>query len=250
MIGFFVTIVDHLPLWAHRLLPALGQTLLVTASAFSLAFVLATVMEFLRTLRLPVINRAIALFIEIVRALPILAILYIIYFGLPGIGLQLSPFAAGTIGLGIVHSAYLTEVLRAGVNSLHRGQREAALAVGMTPVQAFRLIVFPQAFRVVLPPLLVSLISLLKDSSICALIALSELTLMAKVIMSDSFLPLHVFVLVGAIYFMIAWPMSLFVRWLEPRLHRGRRSPEATGPRPVDNATEGDQAFLRPVQRN
>jgi polar amino acid transport system permease protein len=225
MIDFVVTILGHLPQWGHRLLPAFGQTLLLTLAGFTLAFVLATVMESLRSLGLPFINRPLAFFVEIVRALPILAILYVIYFGLPGIGLYFSPFAAGTIGLGIVYSAYLTEVLRAGVNSLHRGQREAALAVGMTPLQVFRLIVFPQAFRVALPPLLVSLISLLKDSSICALIAVSELTLMARVIMSDSFLPLHVFVLVGAIYFMIAWPMSLFVRWLEPRLHRGRRTP-------------------------
>jgi ABC-type amino acid transport system permease subunit len=159
-----------------------------------------------------------------VRALPILAVLYLIYFGLPGLGVTLSPFTAGTIGLGVVYSTYLAEVLRAGVESLHRGQREAALAGGMTPLLVFRLIILPQAVRVVLPPLLVSVISLLKDSSVCALIAVNELTLSGRVIMSESFLPLHVFVLVGAIYFSIAWPMSLFVRWLEPRLNRGRRS--------------------------
>ena len=102
-------------------------------------------------------------------------------------------------------------------------QREAALAVGMSPVQTFRFIVLPQALRVVTPPMLLTLISLLKDTSICALIAVNELMLTSKVIMSESFLPSHVFVVVGAIYFAIAWPMSLFVRWLEPKLNRGRR---------------------------
>jgi len=227
MIGFLQTLIEHAPDWGRRLLPAAGETMLITISGFGVAVALAVLIEFARKSGVRGAGRAIGAYIEIVRALPVLAILYIVYFGLPGVGLTLSPFVSGTVGLGIVYSAYLAEVLRAGVDSLHRGQREAALATGMTPLQAFELIVLPQAVRVVLPPLLVSLISLLKDSSICALIAVNELTLSGRVIMSESFLPLHVFVLVGAIYFAIAWPMSLFVRWLEPRLHRGRRSAAA-----------------------
>jgi len=227
MIGFLQTLIEHAPDWGRRLLPAAGETMLITISGFGVAVALAVLIEFARKSGVRGVGRAIGAYIEIVRALPVLAILYIVYFGLPGVGLTLSPFVSGTVGLGIVYSAYLAEVLRAGVDSLHRGQREAALATGMTPLQAFELIVLPQAVRVVLPPLLVSLISLLKDSSICALIAVNELTLSGRVIMSESFLPLHVFVLVGAIYFAIAWPMSLFVRWLEPRLHRGRRSAAA-----------------------
>ena len=227
MIGFLQTLIEHAPDWGRRLLPAAGETMLITISGFGVAVALAVLIEFARKSGVRGVGRAIAVYIEIVRALPVLAILYIVYFGLPGVGLTLSSFVSGTVGLGIVYSAYLAEVLRAGVDSLHRGQREAALATGMTPLQAFELIVLPQAVRVVLPPLLVSLISLLKDSSICALIAVNELTLSGRVIMSESFLPLHVFVLVGAIYFSIAWPMSLFVRWLEPRLHRGRRSAAA-----------------------
>lgn len=223
MIGFFQTLIEHAPDWGRRLLPAAGETLLITLSSFGIALALAVLIEFARKSGVRGVGRAIGGYIEIIRALPILAVLYIIYFGLPGVGLTFSPFVSGTIGLGLVYSTYLAEVLRAGVESLHRGQREAALATGMTPLQAFQLIILPQALRIVLPPLLVSLISLLKDSSICALIAVNELTLGGRVIMSESFLPLHVFVLVGAIYFAMAWPMSLFVRWLEPRLNRGRR---------------------------
>jgi polar amino acid transport system permease protein len=223
MIEFFQTLFEYAPDWGRRLVPAAGRTALITASSFAIALALAVVIELGRTSGLRAIQRLIGIYIEVVRALPVLAVLYLIYFGLPGLGLTFSPFASGTIGLGVVYSTYLAEVLRAGVDSLHRGQREAALAVGMTPLLLFRMIIFPQAVRVVLPPLLVSLISLLKDSSICALIAFNELTLSGRVIMSESFLPLHVFVLIGAIYFSIAWPMSLFVRWLERRLNRGRR---------------------------
>jgi His/Glu/Gln/Arg/opine family amino acid ABC transporter permease subunit len=221
VIEFLQTMIEHAPDWSWRLLPAAGQTMLITASSFGLALILAILMEFGRISGMSFVRRIIGAYIEIIRALPILAVLYIIYFGLPGLGITFSPFVSGTLGLGIVYSTYLTEVLRAGVDSLHHGQREAALAVGMTPLLVFKLIILPQAVRVVLPPLLVSLISLLKDSSVCALIAL---TLSGRVIMSESFLPLHVFVLVAAIYFSIAWPMSLFVQWLEPRLNRGRRT--------------------------
>jgi His/Glu/Gln/Arg/opine family amino acid ABC transporter permease subunit len=228
MIGFFESLFEHLPLWAPRLIPATWQTILITASSFAVALTLAVTLELVRSLNLRIVNRLISGYIEVIRALPTLAVLYLLYFGLPGLGVLLSAFVAGTIGLGIVYSTYLAEVLRAGIDSLHRGQREAALAVGMTPLLLFRLIILPQAVRVVLPPLLISLISLLKDSSICALIGVNELTLSGRVIMSQSFLPLHVFVAIGAIYFSIAWPMSLFVRWIEPRLNRGRRS-VATG---------------------
>jgi polar amino acid transport system permease protein len=230
MIDFFWTLFEHVPLWAPRLIPATGVTILITASSFALALVLALILELLRSLKIRVIDRLIGGYVEVIRALPILAVLYLIYFGLPGVGILLSPFAAATIGLGVVYSTYLAEVLRAGVDALHRGQREAALAVGMTPMALFRLIILPQAVRVMLPPLLVSLVSLLKDSSICALIAVSELTLIGRVMMSQYFLPLHVFVLIGALYFSIAWPMSLFVRWLEPRLNRGRRMAAAGEP--------------------
>jgi polar amino acid transport system permease protein len=229
MIGFFATLLEYAPQWAPRLFKATGVTILITASSFGVGLALALSIELVRSLNWRITNKLIGTYVEIVRALPILAILYLIYFGLPGVGILLSPFAAGTIGLGIVYSTYLAEVLRAGIDSLHRGQREAALAVGMTPIMLFRYIILPQAVRIVLPPLLIALISLLKDSSICALIAVNELTLSGRVIMSQSFLPLQVFVLIGAIYFSIAWPMSLFVRWLEPRLNRGRRMAVAGG---------------------
>lgn len=223
MIDFLWTLIEHLPSWTVRILPALGQTLAVTAASMLLATIVAVGLEIMRGFGGLILQRVIAGFIDVLRSVPILAILYLLYFGLPGVGIYLSAFAAGTIGLGLVYSVYIAEILRGGVQSVARGQREAALAIGLTPLQSFWLIVLPQAIRAVVPPMLLTLISLLKDSSICALIAVNELMLTSRVIMSDSFLPLHVFIFVGAIYFAVALPMSLFVRWLEPRMNVGRR---------------------------
>jgi polar amino acid transport system permease protein len=229
MIDFISTLASHAPEWLTRLWPALGQTLLLTSCSFLLALGLAAPLEFGRACRWSPVPQLVTIYIDVVRSIPILAILYLIYFGLPGIGISFSAFVSGVIGLGVVYSTYVAEVLRAGVQSLHKGQKEASLAVGMTPFSTFRWIILPQAVRVVVPPLLLTLISLLKDTSICALITVNELMLTSKLIMSEFFLPLHIFVLVGLIYFAIAWPMSLFVRWLEPQLNRGRR----TGSTPI-----------------
>lgn len=121
-------------------------------------------------------------------------------------------------------SAYVAEILRGGLQSVHGGQREAGLAVGLTPRRVFLHVTLPQALRVMLPPLLNSYVALLKDSSLCALIATNELMLAAKAISSEYFLPLHIFILVGLLYFAIAFPLSMLSRWMERRMAQGRRT--------------------------
>jgi len=224
MIDFIITLLENAPDWLRRLLPALAMTLALTAASFAAACILAIGLEIARQSPSMVARRITRAFIDFVRCVPILTILYLLYFGLPGVGITLSSFVAGVVGLSVVYSTYVAEVLRGGVAAIHRGQREAAIAAGLTPLMTFRYIVLPQAVRVMAAPLLVTFISLLKDSSICALIAVNELMLTSKVIMSETFMPLHVFVLVGMIYFAIAWPMSLLARWIERRLARAIRA--------------------------
>jgi polar amino acid transport system permease protein len=224
MMDFLSTLAQHTSDWVPRLLPALVQTLLLTFTSFLGALLIAFVIEYLRNRKSRLCRAAAVGYIDIFRSVPILAVLYLLYFGLPGAGIVMSAFVAGTLGLALVYGAFLAEVVRAGIDSVNRGQKEAALAVGLTPFTAFMSVVLPQALRAVTPPLLVSLISLLKDTSICSLIAVNELTLESKLIVSQSFLPLHIFVLVGVIYFLISWPMSLATAALERRLSRGRGS--------------------------
>lgn len=224
---FLQTIYANLADWGPRLLDALWTSLALTVVAFCLAFLIGLIIEYLRTRRSALVRSIAKSYVVLARGVPVLVILYLLYFGLPGAGIILGAFAAGTLGLAIVYGAFLSEVFRAGLAVIAPGQREAALAVGLTPVQAFRLVLLPQAVRHMLAPLLVNLISLLKDSSICALIAVPELTLISRAIMSESFLPLHVFALTAGLYFVIAWSASLAVRAIERgmALEKGQSKP-------------------------
>ncbi|TNM65375.1 amino acid ABC transporter permease [Aliirhizobium smilacinae] len=221
MFSFYQTIAENWSDWWPRLSHAAWITIYVTALSFVVAFAIGLALEFMRTRSSVAIRLTAQIYILTLRGVPILVVLYLLYFALPGYGVIISALTAGVIGLGAVHGAFLAEVFRAGLRSVSPGQREAAQAVGLSPFQTFSLILFPQAIKIVLPPLLVGFISLLKDSAICALIAVPELMLAARAIMAETFLPMHVFVLVGVFYFGIAFPASLLVRALEKRLTRG-----------------------------
>ena len=210
--------------WLASLLPAAGMTTAMTVAAFLLAALLGGLVAALRLSASPMLRRLALSYVEIVRGIPVLTILVLISFGLPNAGITLDAFTAGTIGLAISSSAYLSEVLRTGLDALHKGQREAALAIGMRPGQMYRSIILPQVLRVTLPAILSTLIVLLKDSSLCALITVNELMLTGRALSTEYFLPLNIFVLIGAIYFAIAWPLSLLSRHFERRLLRGRRT--------------------------
>ncbi len=114
MIDFLLTIADHLPNWTARLWPALGRTVVITLASFALASIMAVLLEVVRSSRSPALRNFVAGYVDVVRSVPILAILYLLYFGLPGVGIYLSAFLAGTIGLGLVYSVYIAEILRAG----------------------------------------------------------------------------------------------------------------------------------------
>ncbi len=220
---FFETIEQNIADWGPRLLDGLRLTVSVTVGGFCLALVLALLIEYLRSRRHTATRLAAHLYIACARGVPVLVILYLLYFALPSAGITLSSRSAGTIGLAIVYGAYLAEVFRAGLGAIPGGQREAALASGMTPFQTFRIVLLPQAVRHTIAPLLINLVSLLKDSSVCALIAVPELTLVSREIMSESFMPLSVFALTALCYFGLAWPASLVARAVERRLHTPER---------------------------
>ncbi|MBV4492910.1 amino acid ABC transporter permease [Pseudomonas oryzicola] len=224
MIGFFQQYPEYWSDWSVRLLLGARITAELSLIGFALAVVLGALLVW--ALRSPnsILKRLAALFIQSMRAVPLLALLLALYFALPSLGLTLSGYWAGAIGLGLQGAAYVAEILRGGLDSLHRGQREAAIAIGLTPLKAFTSVILPQVFRVILPPLLNAYVSILKDSSLCALIATDELMLAARAIASETFLPMHVFLLVGLFYFVIAFPLSMLSRVLEKHVSRGRKT--------------------------
>jgi His/Glu/Gln/Arg/opine family amino acid ABC transporter permease subunit len=216
---------DNIRDWFPEMLSACVGTLKLSLFAFIVASVIGLAVALLRISprRSP---RWIAIsFIEVMRGTPALVILYIVYFVPPQVGLTwltLSSFTAAVCGLALQGGAILAEVFRSGIEALHSGQREAALALGMTPAKTMRYILLPQAMRVVLPPIGNYAIGLLKDTSVCALIAAPELMLRAKDLASSSFEPMAVFCLAALFYFVMSYPLSLAVRYMEHRLaHSG-----------------------------
>ena len=165
------------------------------------------------------------LYIGFFRGVPVLVILYWIYFALPEMGyefLVISSYTAAVLGLGIHGGAFLAEVFRSGIESLHRGQMEAALSLGMTPAKAMGYIILPQALRVVVPPITNYAVGLLKETALCSIIAAPELMLRAKDLASSSFLPMHAFVLAAVFYYVMSFPLMRAAEYLEARMGQGR----------------------------
>jgi len=209
--------------WGPQIYAAIWVTLELTVVSFCIAVVLGMLLALgkLSPVRL---SRALCTgYIEVARGVPALAILFLLYFGLVPLGIVFDAFTASAIGLGMSAAGYIAEVFRSGIEAIHKGQREAALSVGMTPMKTFRHIILPQAMRIILPPLLNMVIILLKDTSICSLISTEELMLRSKDLAMMSFLPMHLFLLAGVIYFFLAWPISMLTRRVDLMMQRGRR---------------------------
>lgn len=212
----------------HRWLPELLYYSLTTLKIAAVSFILAVVFGVIFALMRTSTNRwmrGIAVtYIEIARGLPIVVLLYIVYFAPPQLFPDLNwqwfnAFSGAVLGLALHGGAILAEVFRSGIEALHKGQREAALTLGMTPTQAMTYIVIPQAARIVLPPVANYAIGLLKDTSLCSLIGVNELMNGAKSIAFADYQPMAVFVLVAGIYFVMSYPLSLAVRYMEWRMN-------------------------------
>lgn len=173
-------------------------------------------------------------FIEVVRGTPLLIQLYIIFYGLPNLGIfigqpemgiKLPPFWAGVIGLGLNYAAYEAENYRAGLLAIPRGQMEAARALGLTHAQGLRFVVIPQSFRLVIPPVTNDFISLLKDSSLVSMVTLIDLTGAYNRIATQTFDYFGTGLLIAAIYLLIGLPFVRLARWTEQRLAVDTRRP-------------------------
>ncbi len=204
--------------WGPLLLRAVQITLTVTVGAFAVALAVGVLIALARLSRSPVLSRVARVYIEIARGVPALVILLLLYFGLTPLGIVLNAVPTAILGLGLSTAGYVAEIIRAGIEATHRGQREAGMTIGMTSWQINRYIILPQATRISLPSLVNTLITVLKDSSLASLITAPELMLRAKAISSAEFLPMHILLLVGLIYLGLAVPLSLLSRLMERRM--------------------------------
>jgi His/Glu/Gln/Arg/opine family amino acid ABC transporter permease subunit len=190
-------------------------TVSVAAGSLVFALVFGLVVALLRLSRWRVVRVPAVAYIEFFRGTPALVQLFVIYFGLPDIGIEPSPLQAAIIGLGLNGAAYLAEIYRAGIESIHRGQMEAALSLGMTPARAMQYIVLPQAIRTMLPPITNFAIVLLKDTAIIFAIGVVEIMALARNLVTETLQSAVIYLLAGAVYLCMTIPMARIAARLE-----------------------------------
>ncbi len=195
----------------------------LTVSVMILSLVFGLVVALARLARLRALRVAATFYVEVVRGTPCMLQLFYIYFVLPAFGINIPPFTAGVVGLTVNYSAYLSEVYRAGIQAVARGQVEAALALGMSRRLTMRLVILPQALRIVVPPLGNYFISLFKDTALASTITVKELIFSGQIIAATNFQYFAIFTIAGAIYLALSYPGSLGVQYLERRMRIGQR---------------------------
>ncbi|SDC66299.1 amino acid ABC transporter membrane protein, PAAT family [Cupriavidus sp. YR651] len=214
---------------AREFLPILLKGAVVTVEVTVLSFLLSSVLglglALMKLSPVRVLSTAGSTIVNVIRGLPIIVQLFYIYFVLPDVGIHLTAFQAGVIGLGIAYSAYQAENFRAGIEAVDPGQREAAQAMGMRGSLILRRVILPQAFRIALPPYGNTLVMMLKDSSLVSTITVAEMTRAGQLIASSTFQNMTVYTLVALLYLLMSLPLVYMLRRVEFRFGAGRRRP-------------------------
>lgn len=195
-------------------------TVPLTLITFALGLVVAVLTALARLSSFGPLRQLARFYVWIIRGTPLLVQLFIIFYGLPTIGITLDPFPAAVIGFTLSVGAYGSEIVRAAILSIHEGQWEAAYSLGMTRMQALRRIILPQASRVSVPPLANSFISLVKDTSLAATVTYTEMFRTAQQITATTYEPLVVYCEAGLIYLIFSTILSALQNRLEKRLDR------------------------------
>lgn len=203
-------------LGAGLLLKGLWMTLKLSFVAIGTSLVLGVVVGLCGITTEPVLRAATRVYIELVRGTPLLVQIYAIYY-LLGAALRMNTFVAGVAALTVFTSAYVGEIVRGGIESIERGQMEASRALGLTWGQTMTHVIMPQALRRMVAPLTGQFISLIKDSSLVSVVAVTELTLAGKTIQGTYFVTMETWLTVAALYFCMTFPLSIVSRRLEKR---------------------------------
>ncbi|KAB2337248.1 amino acid ABC transporter permease [Cytobacillus depressus] len=196
----------------------------IFASIYGLigSFILGVIVAVMRIAPIKPLNWIGTAFVEFIRNIPLLIIAFFFYVGLPAVGLTLTGFVAGTIALSIYTAAFIAEAVRAGIQSVPKGQMEAARSSGLTYIQAMTTIILPQAIKIVIPPIGNQFINLVKNSSILGMIAGLDLMYFGDLVSARTFIVFDVYIFVAIFYLILTIPLSLGVGYLEKRLARSR----------------------------
>jgi polar amino acid transport system substrate-binding protein len=224
-----VTSANKVSTWREwrKYLPILLKGAVVTVKISVISMVVAVafglVLALLRLYGAAPFRWLASIYIEVIRGTPLLIQLYLIYYGLPNLGIRLSAFFAAILGLGLNYAAYEAENYRAGIQAIPRGQMEAALALGLSRWQALRRVILPQAFRLIIPPVTNDFIALFKDSSLVSIITMVELTKVYGMLATTTYDYIGLGLMTTAIYFGLSYPASLLAARLEKKLRYDHR---------------------------
>ncbi len=202
------------------LLQGLFMTIKISIASIIAALVIGFIAGLMRISNNPLLSNLSTTYIELIRGTPLLVQIFIVYFFI-GTIFNMTRFIAGAFALAAFEGAYVAEIIRAGIQSIPRGQTEASLALGMNYFQIMRHIIIPQAVKRVLPALAGQFISLIKDSSLLSIISITELTKAGREVVSSTFSPFEVWFTVAALYFIMTYTLSLLDRYIERRLAQG-----------------------------
>lgn len=194
------------------------NTIQISLMALVFSFILGTIIAVFRIAPFRVLQLFGTAYVEFIRNIPLLLVVYVFYLGPQVIKVTLDPFVAGTIGLSVYTSAFIAEAIRAGIMAVPKGQMEASRSSGLTYIQAMRYVILPQAIKIVIPPLGNQFINLVKNSSILSVIAGLDLMYFGDKINADTFNAFDTYIFVGMFYLVLTVPLSLGVGYLERRL--------------------------------
>lgn len=192
-------------------------TIILSAMAFVFGGLAGGLVALARVSPLRPVSLAAATYIQIVQGTPLLVVLFLIYFGLPAIGLSVSPLIAATVSMTVYVSAYLGEIWRGAIQAVPKEQWEAAECLALNRVQRMRMVIMPQAIRIATPPTVGFLVQIVKNTSLVSVVGFVELSRSAQLVNNSTFQPFIVYSIVAAIYFALCFPLSLFSRKLEAR---------------------------------
>ncbi|MGY5810178.1 amino acid ABC transporter permease [Rhizobium sp. LEGMi198b] len=207
--------------YAGNLAEGLLRTLAYTLCSFAGAAILGLVLALMRLNRLRIVRLPATIYTEVFKNVPLLAIIFVTYFGLPSVGIRFSVFVAGVLSLVLFYAAYLSEIFRAAIAGIHAGQNEAAHALGLGRATTFGHVILPQALRLALPGTNTMFVDLLKSTSLLVTISAAELMTRAQLIASETFRSLEVYLVIAAIYFAVCYPVSQCLLWLERTIQAG-----------------------------
>jgi len=212
----FEIIVDS---FGKILLPGLTMTIPLTAISFFFALIIALIVAMIQFAHVRVLRQVARFYVWVIRGTPLLVQLFVVFYGMPNIGILIDPFPAAVMVFSINEGAYMAEIIRAALESVPAGQMEAGRCVGMTYLQTMRRIILPQAMRTAFPSLSNSLISMIKDTSLAANITVTEMFMATQRIVARTYEPLALYIEVGLIYLLFCTVLTKLQSVGEKRLN-------------------------------